>query len=92
MDIQKGVNMNTRIVRVVEIPKAGEREDGQLVTRFAREFTKAKKLRRGEALELSYSRKRLAFRARESICAVVRRKKLRYKVAMRGRKVYIIRK
>lgn len=79
--------METRIVKTSNIPRAGD--NGELNTRFSKEFAKARTLKRGEALELSYSRGKLAEKARETIFAVVKRQKLNYKVFLRGKKVYI---
>ena len=82
--------METRVVKTSNIPKAGG--NGELRTRFSKEFAKARTLKRGEALELSYSRNTLADKARETLCAVIKRQKMNYKVVLRSKKVYIVRK
>jgi hypothetical protein len=81
--------METRVVKTRNIPRAGE---GELRTKFSKEFAKARTLKRGEALELSYSRNTLADKARETLWAVIKRHKLNYHVVLRSKKVYITRK
>jgi hypothetical protein len=89
MDIQKGVNMKTRIVNIKDIPKA--EDNGEIRTKFSKALAQASVLKKGKALELSYSRNKLALKARGTLCAVIRKKKLRYRVVLRRKRVYIIR-
>jgi len=78
--------MKTKIVSVKEIDT---KDKEKLDTRFRKEIETAMRLPRYKALKLTYSRDILSDKARETIYAVIRRKKLNLKVFKRGLSVYI---
>jgi len=84
--LNNGENMKTKIVSIKEID-AKKKE--KLNTRFRKEIETAMRLHRYKALKLTYSREVLSDKARETITAVIRRKKLNLKVFKRGLSVYI---
>ena len=65
--------MKTKIVSVKEI-EAKDKE--KLNTRFQKEIETAMRLPKNKALKLTYSREVLSDKARETISAVIRRKRL----------------